>query len=89
MWSRLKQFWPKVFFEWLKIIDGGHITEDDFDPIKVLGRGAFGKVILTEKRGSGELYAVKIMNKADVIEKNQIDQIKLEKDILIDVHHPF
>jgi len=69
--------------------DGKQLTENDFDIIRVLGRGAFGKVILTQKKDDGELYAVKIMNKGDVIEKNQIDQIKTEKDILEKVKHPF
>lgn len=50
--------------------DGEHITEDDFEPIKVLGRGAFGKVILAMKKDDHELYAVKIMNKADIVERN-------------------
>jgi serum/glucocorticoid-regulated kinase 2 len=69
--------------------DGKQLTENDFEIIKVLGRGAFGKVILTQKKDDGELYAVKIMNKGDVIEKNQIEQIKTEKDILEKVRHPF
>lgn len=69
--------------------DGKQLTENDFEIIKVLGRGAFGKVILTQKKDDGELYAVKIMNKGDVIEKNQIEQIKTEKDILERVRHPF
>lgn len=69
--------------------DGKQLTENDFDIIRVLGRGAFGKVILTQKKDDGELYAVKIMNKGDVIEKDQIEQIKTEKDILEKVNHPF
>jgi len=69
--------------------DGKQLTENDFEIIRVLGRGAFGKVILTQKKDDGELYAVKIMNKGDVIEKNQIEQIKTEKDILEKVRHPF
>lgn len=69
--------------------DGKQLTENDFDIIRVLGRGAFGKVILTQKKDDKELYAVKIMNKGDVIEKNQIEQIKTEKEILEKVRHPF
>lgn len=65
------------------------MTENDFEVIRVLGRGAFGKVILSQKKDDGELYAVKIMNKADLIERNQIEQIKTEKDILEEVRHPF
>lgn len=64
------------------IAPGQKLSEDDFDIIKVLGRGAFGKVSLCQKRGTDDLYAIKIMSKADIIERNQIEQIKSEKDIL-------
>lgn len=53
--------------------DGQDLTENDFEIMRVLGRGAFGKVILTQKKDTGGLYAVKIMNKADLIERNQIE----------------
>ena len=48
-----------------------------------------GKSLLTRKKDDGELYAVKIMNKGEVIVKNRIEQIKTEKDILEKVRHPF
>ena len=38
--------------------DGIKVTEADFDPIKVQGRGAFGKVILTIKKDTKELYEI-------------------------------
>ena len=65
------------------------ITEEDFEIIKVLGRGAFGKVNLCIKKDTNDLYAVKIMSKADIIERNQVDQIKSEKDILVEMNHQF
>ena len=66
-----------------------HLTEEDFEIIKVLGRGAFGKVNLCSRKNNNELYAIKIMNKADIIEKNQIEQIKEEMKILVEMNHPF
>jgi len=45
------------------------IIIDDFDLIKVLGRGAFGKVMLCMKKESKELFAIKSIRKEDIIEK--------------------
>lgn len=50
--------------------DGKKLTENDFEVIRMLGKGAFGKVILTRKKDDGELYAIKILNKSDLIKKD-------------------
>ena len=65
------------------------LTEDNFEIIRVLGRGAFGKVNLCVKKDTRELYAIKIISKAEIIERGHIDQIKSEKDILVEMNHPF
>lgn len=65
------------------------VSEADFKPLKVLGRGAFGKVILMQKIDSKKLYAVKVLKKSDLIKKDMMDKIKTEKDILMSLNHPF
>lgn len=45
---------------------------DDFHFLKVLGRGAFGKVSLAEKLDTKELFAIKSLRKEDIKEEEQI-----------------
>jgi len=50
--------------------------------IKVIGRGAFGKVMLVQKNGTDDLYALKSIRKEDIIQKDQIEHTKTERKIL-------
>jgi serum/glucocorticoid-regulated kinase 2 len=42
----------------------------------VLGKGAFGTVLLVEKKNSKELFAMKSINKEDIIKKQQLEHTK-------------
>ncbi|XP_022255449.1 serine/threonine-protein kinase tricorner-like, partial [Limulus polyphemus] len=44
---------------------------EDFEPLKVIGRGAFGEVRLVQKKDTGHVYAMKILRKADMVEREQ------------------
>lgn len=62
----------------------------DFEQLKVLGTGAYGKVMLTREISTGKLYAQKQLKKASiVIEKRMIDQTMSERQILEAVRHPY
>jgi serum/glucocorticoid-regulated kinase 2 len=45
---------------------GEQVTIDDFTLIKVLGRGAYGKVMLVEKKDDKLVYAMKSIRKEDI-----------------------
>ncbi|XP_029119205.1 probable serine/threonine protein kinase IREH1 isoform X1 [Elaeis guineensis] len=62
---------------------------DDFEIIKPISRGAFGRVFLSKKRTTGDLFAIKVLKKADMIRKNAVESILAERDILISVRNPF
>ncbi|KAK2664569.1 hypothetical protein Ddye_003143 [Dipteronia dyeriana] len=62
---------------------------DDFEIIKPISRGAFGRVFLAKKRTTGDLFAIKVLKKADMLRKNAVESILAERDILISVRNPF
>uniref|UniRef100_A0A8C5JTB1 Ribosomal protein S6 kinase n=1 Tax=Jaculus jaculus TaxID=51337 RepID=A0A8C5JTB1_JACJA len=62
-----------------------------FELLKVLGQGSFGKVFLVRKvtrPDSGHLYAMKVLKKATLKVRDRV-RTKMERDILADVNHPF
>ncbi|XP_031265830.1 probable serine/threonine protein kinase IRE [Pistacia vera] len=62
---------------------------EDFDIIKPISQGAFGRVFLARKRATGDLFAIKVLKKADMIRKNAVESILAERNILISVRNPF
>ncbi|RWR73496.1 serine/threonine-protein kinase AtPK2/AtPK19 [Cinnamomum micranthum f. kanehirae] len=62
---------------------------DDFEIMKVVGQGAFGKVFQVRKKGTTEIYAMKVMRKDKIMEKNHAEYMKAERDILTKIDHPF
>ena len=60
---------------------------EDFDPLKVIGRGAFGEVRLVQKKDTGHVYAMKILRKTDMLEKEQVAHVRAERDVLVEADH--
>lgn len=58
------------------------VSLSDFNLISVLGKGAFGKVMLVEKKDTTQLFAMKSLRKEEIIEKNQVEHTKTERRIL-------
>ncbi|KAM7195094.1 kinase-like protein [Naviculisporaceae sp. PSN 640] len=70
---------------------GRKMTADDFEPLRCLGKGTYGTVLLVKQRTTGRLYAQKQLKKASlVVHKKLIEQTKTERQILESVNrHPF
>lgn len=64
---------------------------DDFEPLRCLGKGAFGTVHLVKQQASGRLFAQKQFKKASLtVHKRLIEQTRTERTILESVNrHPF
>lgn len=62
---------------------------DNFEVLKLVGQGAFGKVYQVRRKGTSEIYAMKVMRKDKILEKNHAEYMKAERDILTKVDHPF
>lgn len=62
---------------------------DDYDFLKILGRGAFGVVVLSRDKVSKRVYAIKIVTKKKLLAQNfPPDRILTEKKILCETVHP-
>ncbi|XP_023287240.1 serine/threonine-protein kinase greatwall isoform X1 [Seriola lalandi dorsalis] len=62
---------------------------EDFAVVKPISRGAFGKVYLARKKCNARLYAIKVMKKANMVDKNMTGQMKAERDALALSKSPF
>jgi serine/threonine protein kinase len=67
------------------------MAADDFEPLRCLGKGTYGTVLLVKQRTTGRLYAQKQFKKASlVVHKKLVEQTKTERQILESVNrHPF
>ena len=68
---------------------GIQVGLDDFERVKVIGKGTFGKVYLVKKIDDGSIYAMKSIRKDVMIENDQIESARMEKQILFQNKHPF
>jgi serine/threonine protein kinase len=81
LWEVLSLLLPKRSESQLQSRSGPSIS--DFEILKPISKGAFGRVFLAKKIKTGDLYAMKILRKSDMVRKNMVDQVVAERDILV------
>lgn len=59
------------------------LTRDDFEIVKVIGRGAFGEVCVVRMRGTERVFAMKILNKWEMLKRAETACFQEERDVLV------
>jgi len=62
---------------------------DDFDLVRVIGKGSFGKVTLVRKKSDGKLFAMKVLSKPNIVRRKQVEHTRTERRVLGTINHPF
>lgn len=62
---------------------------EDFDRMKTLGTGSFGRVMLVQHKASKEYFAMKILDKQKIVKLKQVEHTLNEKKILHSISYPF
>ncbi|XP_057588106.1 RAC-alpha serine/threonine-protein kinase isoform X4 [Hippopotamus amphibius kiboko] len=65
------------------------VTMSEFEYLKLLGKGTFGKVILVKEKATGRYYAMKILKKEVIVAKDEVAHTLTENRVLQNSRHPF
>ncbi|XP_053211479.1 serine/threonine-protein kinase Sgk2-like [Panonychus citri] len=67
-----------------------HAKPSDFEFLKVIGHGSFGKVLIARHKAEEQIYAVKVLQKKVILKKNERNNVMCERNVLLkNLHHPF
>ncbi|VDK67278.1 unnamed protein product [Onchocerca ochengi] len=59
------------------------LCREDFEVLKVIGRGAFGEVAVVRMRNTERIYAMKILNKWEMLKRAETACFREERDVLV------
>ena len=62
---------------------------ENYNTIKIIGKGAFGEVKLVQKKADGKVYAMKSLIKTEMFKKDQLAHVRAERDILAESDSPW
>ncbi|XP_054548798.1 serine/threonine-protein kinase MRCK beta isoform X2 [Talpa occidentalis] len=75
------------FLEWAKpftqLVKEMQLHREDFEIIKVIGRGAFGEVAVVRMKNTERIYAMKILNKWEMLKRAETACFREERDVLV------
>ena len=73
----------------ITIILDDRVTINDFILLKAVSSGAYGKVILARKKNTNDFFAIKVLDKQKMVEKNVVEFVMNEKNIISQVNNDF
>ncbi|XP_041092240.1 myotonin-protein kinase-like isoform X5 [Polyodon spathula] len=59
------------------------LQREDFEILKVIGRGNFSEVAIAKMRRTQRVYAMKIMNKWDMVKRGEIARFQEEREVMV------
>ncbi|XP_069371018.1 serine/threonine-protein kinase MRCK beta isoform X3 [Paralichthys olivaceus] len=75
------------FLEWVRpfttTVKDMRLHRDDFEMLKVIGRGAFGEVAVVKMKHTERVYAMKILNKWEMLKRAETACFREERDVLV------
>lgn len=73
----------ELFKPIVQLIKQLRLTRDDFEVLKVIGRGAFGEVCVVRMTTTNQIFAMKILNKWEMLKRAETACFREERDVLV------
>jgi len=70
-------------------IENRALSSEDFELLKVIGKGSLGKVLQVRKKDTNRIYAMKVLNKKELVKQQEVEHILSERNVLIKNTSPF
>lgn len=67
----------------------GKLKIEDFELLKVVGKGSFGKVMQVRKKDTNRIYALKTIRKEKIISRSEVAHTLAERSVLAQINNPF
>jgi len=71
-----------------KAIDS-KIGLENFDLLTIVGTGKYGKVVKVQEKATGKIFAMKVLNKKNILYGGEVQHTIAERNILMKIRHPF
>lgn len=80
---------PKPMTPHTEVHEMKKLSPSDFEKIQLIGKGDVGKVYLARLKNTDKLFAMKVLTKKEMIERNKVKRVLTEREILATADHPF
>jgi serum/glucocorticoid-regulated kinase 2 len=67
----------------------GKLKIEDFELLKLVGKGSFGRVMQVRKKDTNRIYALKTIRKAHIISRSEVAHTMAERSVLAQINNPF